>query len=180
MIAAGAYALAVPVSVDIDYHENDEEAAEEREEKEKDDEKDGVDQPAGSKASLQTFTPLPIQFSQDKWPNFEGKVGSVIVTKQKVVVNMILHVADERHLTLWIDNNSEDNQIFYIKANAPSTVVLDMDQISNGGVWIVGLVGHNEWLAKVMPGAENRFNVEIAVTKPGSFPVTIELVSSSR
>lgn len=179
MIATGAYALAVPIDVDINYHENDED-----EEKEKDEEKDkdndkNKDQPDGTEASLRSFTSLPIHFSEDKWPNFEGKVGSVIVTKQKVVVNVILQVSSERHLTLWIDNNSDDNQIFYIKADAPSPVVLDMDQINDGGVWIIGLVGHNEWLAKVMPGKENKFNVEMAVTKAGSFPITIELVSSS-
>ena len=120
------------------------------------------------------FSPLPVIFSHDKEPFSDAVDGSSIVTKQKAVLNFVLNVSTVTHVTFSLDNQSEDPQIFLIKAAAPSKVILDME---SGNVKVQGVTGHNEWIAVIDGGSiEQTFNMEVSTTDPGFYPIVVELL----
>jgi hypothetical protein len=125
------------------------------------------------------FSPLPVQWSPDKDVSVEGDgsvdafMGSHIETAQKVAVNLALQTSSSASVTFYVDNLSEDNQIFVISANALPQVILDME---SDDVNITGLIGHNRWLAVVDESAsEQSFIMEVSVTDVGFYPIVIEL-----
>ncbi len=135
-------------------------------------------------AASRAFSPLPVNWSADRGGSSTdqsaditatgGTVGSVMITKQKLAFNFVVQTATDATFDMKIDNNSEDTQIFLIKANAPSNVILDME--NNSGVTIHGLTGHNEWLASASAGAGKFFDMEVSVTDAGFYPIVVELL----
>jgi hypothetical protein len=126
-------------------------------------------------AASRTFSALPIEFAADTEVTIDGiATGSSIVTKQKAVINYVLDVSEDQELTFTIDNDSEDRQIFLIKANAPSNVMLDAE--SGTGTTVHGVTGHNEWLASSDAGTGKTFKMEVSVTDAGFYPIVVELL----
>jgi hypothetical protein len=123
-------------------------------------------------AASRAFSPLAIEFAEDTEPAVAGATaGSTIVTKQKAVVNMALDVSEDAAVTFTVENNSEDQQIYLIKAGAPAHVILDME---SGSGTVQGLVGHNEWLATAASGTST-FIMEVSTTDAGFYPIVVEL-----
>ena len=130
------------------------------------------------------FSPLPVNWTPDigtgdlstDLVGTASTTGSVMVTKQKLAFNFVVQTATDTQFTLKLDNNSEDTQIFLIKANAPSNVILDMESGATGNVIIHGITGHNEWLASVPTGGVKTFDMEVSVTDAGFYPVVVELL----
>jgi len=135
-------------------------------------------------SASRAFSPLPINWSEDRGASStdvsgditasDATVGSVMITKQKLAFNFVVQTATDATFDMKLDNNSEDTQIFLIKANAPSNVILDMED--NSGVTIHGLTGHNEWLASATAGTAKFFDMEVSVTDGGFYPIVVELL----
>jgi len=133
-------------------------------------------------AASRAFSPLPVQFMEDNEVTTAGipagaegpTLGSVIQTKQKAVFNMVLDVSEDKTVNISLTNLSEDTQIFLIKANAPSNVILDFES-SVSNVTIHGLTGHNEWLASMATGNAGVF-MEVSTTDAGFYPIVVELL----
>jgi hypothetical protein len=131
------------------------------------------------------FSPLPVEWSDDVGTDSTADIvssppaaatGSVMITKQKLAFNFVVQTSTDAQFRLKIDNNSEDTQIFLIKADAPPHVQLDFES-SASAVTIHGMTGHNEWLASV-PGstALNTVDMEVSVTDGGFYPIVVELL----
>jgi len=131
-------------------------------------------------AASRAFSPLPVEWSADVdiTSMTDATVGSHIQTKQKMVLNFVLDVSEDAQATLTLQNRSEDTQIFLIKANAPSNVILDFESVTSD-VTIHGLTGHNEWLASI-PGSSTPTNetvtMEVSTTDAGFYPIVVELL----
>jgi hypothetical protein len=127
-------------------------------------------------AASRAFSPLAVEWSDDVEPIVsDATAGSTIETKQKAVVNMALDVSEDATVTFSVDNNSEDTQIFLIKAGAPAHVLIDMESGGLGEVTVQGLTGHNEWLATSPSGSDNTFKMEVSTTDAGFYPIVVEL-----
>jgi len=129
-------------------------------------------------AASRAFSPLPIEFDEvDTLPSVisGGTAGSSISTKQKAVINLALDVSEDAQITFFINNRSEDTQIFLIKVGAPSNVMVDFESKPSGFATIHGLVGHNEWLASVPTGGFD-LAMEISTTDAGMYPIVVELL----
>jgi hypothetical protein len=143
------------------------------------------------------FSPLPIQWSDA----FDGAmvaagddgilIASDVVSKQKMVVNFAGDVATRGCFYVWVDNLSEDDQIFMLRAGAPSHMIIDITTPETCGdlsppgneiVEVDGLVGHNEWLLHTdnTPGFPNTYEqnviaIIVEMTDAGFYPVVLEL-----
>jgi hypothetical protein len=132
-------------------------------------------------AASRAFSPLPVEFDEEGNSGNVASItgtgvtgGSQIVTKQKVVVNLVLPVSNVATVKIDLDNDSEDAQIFLIKAGAPSNVILDME---SEDVTIHGLTGHNEWLASITAAGNDReIEMEVSTTDAGFYPIVVELL----
>jgi hypothetical protein len=138
-------------------------------------------------SASRTFSPLPVEFSDDvgtdtsaDMPGTASTTGSVMITKQKLAFNFVLDTAEDTEYTLKLDNNSEDTQIFLIKANAPPHVIIDFESGTNAtpsnNVTVHGLTGHNEWLASVPTSTNKELKMEVSVTDAGFYPIVVELL----
>jgi len=130
-------------------------------------------------AASRAFSPLPVEWddvntSENVGSLSGGTLGSSTVTRQKLTFNFALDTSEDVAAGLHIDNRSEDAQIFLIKANAPSNVIIDFE---TNTVTVHGLTGHNEWLASI-PGATDNgaVTMEISVTDAGFYPIVVELL----
>ncbi|MFQ5920621.1 MAG: hypothetical protein ACE5JV_01225 [Nitrososphaerales archaeon] len=126
---------------------------------------------AGSRA----FSPSPLEFAQDEDPVTNADAtGSTIATGQKIAMNFVVDAATVKVATFRLDNASEDSQIFLIRANATSNVIIDMQSVTNN-ITIHGLVGHNEWLASIPPSDSQAFQMELFFTDAGFYPIVVEM-----
>jgi len=132
------------------------------------------------------FSPLPVEFSDDvntgadtfidtsdDMAGTASTTGSVMITKQKLAFNFVVQTATDTEFTLRLDNNSEDTQIFLIKANAPPHVILDFE---SNDVIVHGLTGHNEWIASIPTGTQQGLKMEASITDGGFYPIVVELL----
>ena len=127
-------------------------------------------------AASRAFSPLSVQWDGDvavTETGGGGAMGSEMVTKQKIAVNVALDVSTASSITLPLANNSEDTQIFLIKAGAPANVMLDFK--SGTGVTVQGVTGHNEWLATITTGAAKNVVMKVSTTDAGFYPIVVEL-----
>jgi hypothetical protein len=141
------------------------------------------------------FSPLPVEWDEEQIADDitvidSPSVGSTIATKQKIVLNFVLDVSEDVTPILELDNRSEDNQIFLIKADAPPHVILDFETCNTAGlspcspafsaandVTVHGLTGHNEWLASIPANSvDGRLLMEASTTDGGFFPIVVELL----
>lgn len=140
----------------------------------RDDDNDNGSSPRIPKGIPTAFAPLPVHWDEDGTIDVtDATQGTTIVTKQKLVVNVALHVGQEATVTLPVVNLSEDNQIFLIKAGSPPQLILDMED--GTGVDIVGITDHNEWLAVIDSDSAGEIDMEISTTDAGSYPFVLEL-----
>jgi hypothetical protein len=139
----------------------------------RDDDGNGGDSPGVPDGIPTAFTPLSVNWDEDGTVDVtDATDGTIIVTKQKLVVNLALMVGQEASVTLPIVNLSEDNQIFLIKVGAPPQLIMDMEDGTN--VDVVGITGHNEWLA-VLEADSGEIEMEVSTTDPGFYPFVLEL-----
>jgi hypothetical protein len=123
-------------------------------------------------SASRAFSPLPLTFREDTDVSWGGDAaGSIIMTKQKVVINIVSDTAETDEITFGVQNQSEDAQLFLIKAGAPPNVILDVD-----GSNLRGITGHNEWLFKADASTHTNFLLEITTTDAGMYPIVVELL----
>jgi len=119
----------------------------------------------------------PIQFDKDNELALDvtgaSAVGSEILTRQKVVVNFVMDVSEDANIVLPLENLSADQRVARIRAIAPSTLIVDVEE--GTGTSEVRLLGHNEWMFAISSGADNLLNVEVSSTDAGFFPLVLEL-----
>ena len=139
-------------------------------------------------AASRAFSPLAVQWNANTEAAADsaggGTLGSTIQTTQKLVVNSALDVSSAQVTKLFLTNNSEDKQIFLIKAGAPANVMIDFNtpaspDTSFNAVTVQGVTGHNEWLATLPGSGTNsgnaQVNMEISTTDAGFYPIVVEL-----
>jgi hypothetical protein len=128
--------------------------------------------------AARSFSPIPVEWDTDTDISVTpaANAGSTIQTSQKVTFNIAAQVASDTVVELLLDNRSDDQQIVIFRAGSAPQVLLDMQTVGGSEVTVLGLIGHNEWLASIEGLADGEpVELVISATDPGFYPLVVEL-----